>query len=79
MRRATSRLAFFIRPPLCVARASSPGQPVYCITPEWMVEFHTGYPLDENDYHDVKLLCQRFGIAIPEAYAAFVQVEEKGA
>ncbi len=48
------------------------GQPVRCITPEWMVEFHTGYPLDENDYHDVKLLCQCFGIKIPAAYAVFV-------
>lgn len=26
------------------------------INPAWMVKFHTGYELDENDYHDVKLL-----------------------
>jgi lincosamide nucleotidyltransferase A/C/D/E len=36
-----------------------------------MVKFHTGYPLDENDYHDVKLLCQRFGIPIPAEYEEF--------
>ncbi len=47
------------------------GYPVKCITPGWMVKFHTGYPLDENDYRDVKALCQRFGIAIPVEYEAF--------
>lgn len=50
------------------------GCPVRCITPAWLIEFHTGYPLDENDYHDVKLLCLRFGIPMPAEYAAF----EKG-
>ena len=30
------------------------GYPVRCITPEWMVKFHTGYTIDEDDYHDVK-------------------------
>lgn len=53
------------------------GHPVKCIAPEWMVKFHTGYPLDENDYHDVKLLCQKFGIEIPADYAEFIQ-KEKG-
>jgi len=49
------------------------GFPVKCITPEWLVKFHTGYKLDENDYHDVKVLCQRFGIDIPPEYAEFVK------
>jgi lincosamide nucleotidyltransferase A/C/D/E len=47
------------------------GHPVKCITPEWMVKFHTGYPLDENDYQDVKLLCRRFGIEMPSEYEGF--------
>ena len=47
------------------------GHPVQCITPEWMIKFHTGYDLDRNDYHDVSLLCQRFKIKIPGEYAAF--------
>jgi lincosamide nucleotidyltransferase A/C/D/E len=47
------------------------GYPVRCITPEWMVKFHAGYELDENDYHDVKLLCQRYALEIPSEYAAF--------
>jgi len=49
------------------------GRPVKCISPEWLVKFHTGYPLDDNDYHDVKLLCQRFGIPLPLAYEAFAR------
>ncbi len=51
------------------------GFPVQCITPEWLVAFHTGYPVDANDYHDVSRLCQRFGIAMPEIYARFVGPE----
>ncbi len=47
------------------------GHPVRCIDPEWMVRFHTGYPLDADDYHDVSLLCERFGIPLPEEYARF--------
>ena len=42
------------------------GVPVKCITPEWMVKFHTGYKLDQNDYQDVKLLCEQFNIDIPK-------------
>ena len=51
------------------------GQPVKCISPEWLVKFHTGYKLDENDYHDVKALCQHFGIEMPLGYEEF---ETKG-
>jgi lincosamide nucleotidyltransferase A/C/D/E len=51
------------------------GFPVNCITPEWMVKFHTGYKLDENDYHDVKVLCEHFGFEIPAEYAEFVKQE----
>lgn len=47
------------------------GHPVKCISPEWLVKFHTGYTLDENDYRDVKALCQRFGIGMPAEYDEF--------
>lgn len=47
------------------------GYRVRCITPEWMVNFHTGYPLDENDYRDVKALCQRFRLEMPPEYDDF--------
>lgn len=36
-----------------------------------MVKFHTGYELDENDYRDVRALCQRFGIEMPSEYGKF--------
>jgi len=49
------------------------GYPVRCIAPEWLVKFHSGYELDENDYHDVRLLCGRFGIAMPDEFQRFTQ------
>ncbi len=42
--------------------------PVHCISPEWLVAFHTGYELHDTDFHDVNLLCRRFGIDYPEDY-----------
>lgn len=53
------------------------GYPVRCISAEWMVKFHTGYALDENDYRDVKALCQRFGIAVPPEHAEFERSDGK--
>jgi lincosamide nucleotidyltransferase A/C/D/E len=50
--------------------------PVKCISPEWMVKFHTGYALDENDYHDVLALCQHFGIPLPGEYEKFSQINK---
>jgi len=47
--------------------------PVQCISPEWLVKFHTGYELDENDYHDVRALCERFGITLPDEYRRFTK------
>jgi lincosamide nucleotidyltransferase A/C/D/E len=42
---------------------------VRCITPERMVEFHTAYVGDDDDYRDVLALCQKFQLPIPEQYA----------
>lgn len=53
------------------------GFPVRCITPAWLVQFHTGYPIDENDYKDVKNLCQHFQLPIPADYAAYVERDEE--
>jgi lincosamide nucleotidyltransferase A/C/D/E len=47
------------------------GYPVKCIAAEWMVKFHTGYELDENDYRDVLALSRRFGIPMPAEYEKF--------
>jgi lincosamide nucleotidyltransferase A/C/D/E len=38
---------------------------VKCISPEWLVKFHTGYEVDIDDYLDVLALCQRFGLEMP--------------
>ncbi len=45
--------------------------PVRCISPEWMVKFHSGYRLDINDYRDVKALCEQFGYELPKDFAPF--------
>jgi lincosamide nucleotidyltransferase A/C/D/E len=47
------------------------GLAVRCISPEWMVKFHSGYDLREKDFQDVSALCKRFGIQLPEVYEQF--------
>ena len=46
-------------------------QPVRCITPEYMVKFHTGYPLREQDLKDVTALCKKFNLKCPKEYDSF--------
>ena len=48
------------------------GLRVRCISPEWMVKFHSGYELHQKDYDDVAALCAKFGIALPQEYAKFI-------
>ena len=40
-------------------------QAVRCISPEWMVKFHSGYDLKDKDFRDVSALCKKFGIDLP--------------
>ena len=47
------------------------GYAVRCISADRLVRFHTGYALDDNDWHDVRLLSERFQIAIPGEYLKF--------
>jgi hypothetical protein len=47
------------------------GYQVRCVAPGWMVKFHTGYPLDKNDFSDVKALCEKFEIEMPEEHQAY--------
>ena len=44
------------------------GQAVRCISPEWMVKFHSGYDLKDKDFRDVSALCNKFGIELPAEY-----------
>ena len=47
------------------------GVQVKCISPEWLVKFHTGYEVDLDDYSDVLALCEKFGIALPLEFEKF--------
>ena len=47
------------------------GHTVKCISPEWMVKFHSGYELKDKDFKDVSALCNKFGIELPEEFAHF--------
>ena len=47
------------------------GQAVRCISPEWMVRFHSGYERTEKDFQDVSALCKKFGIELPAVYERF--------
>jgi lincosamide nucleotidyltransferase A/C/D/E len=47
------------------------GHAVRCISPEWMVRFHSGYVLTEKDYKDVSALCEKYGIELPKEYYRF--------
>jgi adenylate kinase family enzyme len=51
------------------------GRTVRCISPEWMVKFHSGYPLKEKDFRDVSALCKKFGIDLPAEYEQFNKSE----
>ncbi|MEV4349957.1 aminoglycoside nucleotidyltransferase [Actinoplanes sp. NPDC049596] len=44
------------------------GRKVPCEAPSWSVRWHTGYPPRPADHHDVPLLCERFGLELPEAF-----------
>jgi hypothetical protein len=44
------------------------GYPVKCVPPDWIVA--TGYKLEANDLQDVRQVCEKFGIEIPEEHRA---------
>ena len=53
------------------------GYPVRCISAEWLLKFHTNYTPDEDDYHDVKLLCEHFGLTLPVEYEHFERADSR--
>ena len=44
------------------------GVRVACLTPVVQSFHHLGYDPDEKDYHDMRLLADRFGIDLPAPY-----------
>lgn len=44
------------------------GRRVRCEAAQWAVRWHTGYPPRAADRHDVPLLCERFGFALPDEF-----------
>lgn len=59
-------------------RGTIGGRSVRCISPQWLVQFHTGYRVDADDWHDVAALCTRFDLPIPPDYAGFRAAAEGG-
>lgn len=47
------------------------GRRVRCVPPRHLVDFHTGYEVDKDDWQDVRRLCERFGIPVPPIYSRF--------
>ncbi len=43
-------------------------QTVRCISPEWVVRYHSRYEPADTDHHDIKALCAKFGIPLPEKF-----------
>ena len=41
------------------------GDAVRCVTAELQVRHHLGYQLDSQDWQDMRLLAEEFGVAIP--------------
>lgn len=49
-------------------RGTIAGRSVRCLTPELQLRCHLSYEPDDDDRQDVRLLCERFGLVIPDAY-----------
>jgi lincosamide nucleotidyltransferase A/C/D/E len=49
-------------------RGTIGGVAVRCLTPEAQLLYHQGYEHNENDVHDVVLLCGTFGLPVPDEY-----------
>jgi lincosamide nucleotidyltransferase A/C/D/E len=61
------------KPEHLTGEGSIGGFPVACIPPDVMMEFKTGYDIDEDDYHDVQVLSEKFGLPVPDVYHKFTK------
>jgi lincosamide nucleotidyltransferase A/C/D/E len=44
------------------------GQTVRCLSPELQLRCHLAYEPDDDDRHDVRLLCECFCLTLPDIY-----------
>ena len=51
---------------------------VRCIKADWLVDFHLGYPFDENDYNDVKYLSNLHRLSLPADYQSYEDARYAG-
>jgi lincosamide nucleotidyltransferase A/C/D/E len=51
-----------------LGRGAIGGQKVACLTPELLLRHHTGYEPQDKDRHNVRLLCEDFGLSRPAGY-----------
>ncbi len=42
------------------------GTPVNTLAPKYIILFHSGYELQQKDYHDISALCAKFNLPLPE-------------
>lgn len=48
------------------------GCAVACLTPDLLLRHHTGYETQAKDWHNVRLLCERFHLPVPKSYARWL-------
>lgn len=53
-------------------RGTIEGRTIACIAPATLVRYHAGYEVDADDWHDVRLICERFALPIPADYGPFL-------
>ena len=53
------------------------GRSVACMSAAFQVRSHTGYDVDDDDWHDVRHLHERFGLLIPSDYDRWTTAPEK--
>jgi lincosamide nucleotidyltransferase A/C/D/E len=49
------------------------GHQVMCISPEWMIKFHSGYELKDKDFQDVSALCEKLSFDLPKEFLKWVK------
>lgn len=59
------------------ARGTVSGRECRCLTPEYQMRSHTGYPLAESDIADVRALGEHFGLPLLPAHKDWIEENER--